>query len=172
MFSLIEKLFSCFDYINEGLENRILEVSIKHTQMVFCFEYMSSITISDLERVNNLSPLLSISRITTFQDIIFVHFENLEKTLALQSADTIKDVELKRRHQALFELFDLISHLRDILCTCPNLECVISENYIKVFIDVPNVTVSQVYKVNELLETDGMFELDSQRPYILYVKDW
>lgn len=164
MFSLIKKLFKYFDEINEGLENPILEVSVKQSQMVFCFEETNRITIPDLEILNNLCPLMSISEITTFQDMIFVHFENLSESF-------LKDADKKNRF-AILDLYGFIFSLAKSFCTCPNLEFAISNNYIKIYIDLPNVTVKQTYEMDELLKSDGILELDTQRPYVLYVKDW
>lgn len=164
---LIKELFSYFDEVNKGLKNPILEISIKQSQMVFCFEDLSTIAIPDLMTLNNNCCIIAATKVTAFQDIIHVHFEDLSDELVLQRE---KNKELK--DIPILKLFDFIFRLKDQLCSCPNLEYAISDDYIKIYIDVPNLNVKQLYNIDKLLKSDGILEVNTQRPYILYVKDW
>ena len=164
---MIKDLFSYFSKVNEGLENPILEISIKQSQIVFCFEDLSCITIPDLMTLNDNCCVISATKVTAFQDIIHVHFEGLSDELILQKEKSKELAEIP-----ILNLFDFIFDLRDKLSGCPHLDYAISDDYIKIYIDVPNLSVKQLYDIDKLLKSDGILEINTQRPYVLYVKDW
>lgn len=161
---MFKKMFDKFDLINSELDNKVAEISIRQSQMVFSFEEYGRVTMHDLNFLNELCDVLSVTEITAFQDIIHVHFANLSRELFTEN--------IKSPCTILTTFYELIFHLQDILCTCPALEYVISDSYLKVYIDLPNVHVKDVANLDELFQAEGVLELNNQRPYVLYVKDW
>lgn len=158
---MLKKLFSAIDLINEHLDNKILEIGVRQSMMVFSFQEENLLKIEDLNKIDNFCDNYSVSELTAFQDKIYVHFSNL-------SEEIISDSD-----NCTFTIFyKFIQELKNILCTCPALEYVISDSYVKIYIDLPNIYAKDVVSVDKLLDASGILELNNQRPYVLYVKDW
>lgn len=159
---MFKKMFSLFEELSESLDNNnIAEISVKQSMISISFEDMSFLSVNDLDKIDGFCNTLSVSSITTFQDILHVHFANLNE-------DWFPDSE----KCSLAYFYKVIFELRDILCTCPALEYVISSTYLKIYIDLPNIHVKDVGKLDTLFNSEGVLELNNQRPYVLYVKDW
>lgn len=155
---MLKKILDIVENIKSPLESDLLEISIKKTDISFCFN--NQITYHDISTLNQLSNSISITNITSFEDMLFVNFENLSETLIVSEAEGV------------LSLYNIIYKLADVLCTCPALQFVVSDLYIKVFIDLPNVTVQNLAEVDKLFDSQGVLELNNARPYVLYVKDW
>ena len=160
---MFKKMFDKFDLINSELDNDITEISIKQSQIVFSFQY-GAITMHDLKILDEICHALSITEVAAFQDTIHVRFANLSRELFAESLPSPCPI--------LTTFYELIFHLQDVLCTCPALEYVISDSYLKVYIDLPNVHVKDIAQLDEMFQAEGVIELNNQRPYVLYVKDW
>lgn len=144
--------------IQEELDGELLEISVKRSEMSFCFD--SQVSYHDVTKLNDLSFSMGVTNITSFENMLFVNYENLSEGLVTMEMEGV-----------LF-LYSLIYKLRDILCTCPALQFVVSDVYIKVFIDLPGIKVEDLVKLDTLFDSKGSLELNNARPYVLYVKDW
>ncbi len=155
---MIKKVLMAFEDISDKIEEGLIDIAIKQSQIIFGFG--NTLSFKDLETINNLKKNISITDIVSFQDMLFVRLENL-------SEDLIDD-ELN----SLNTLYSFIFLLAKTLCSCPVLECSISRDYIKIYLDLPNITSKNLRDLDLLLNVEGVLELGGQRPYILYVKDW
>lgn len=159
---MIKFLFDRFDKINSNLSNKISEISVKQSRITFDFEDQNILSISDLKKLENLSPFFDVTEITTFQDMLFVVFDGLDE----------KEYDESIEENPLGLIYSFIKVLAENLCTCPMLEYQIAENYIKIYIDVPNVFIKDLANIEEIMQSNGTIESSGQRTYLLYVKDW
>lgn len=157
---MIRSLFDSFAQINDTLDNKMEEISVKQSRISIDFEDKSIISISDLTKLNSFSQTFKITDIASFQDSIFVIF-NLNKD---EICDAKKD--------PFCSIYSFILILKEHLCSCPMLEFQISQTYIKIYIDLPNIYVKDLSKVEEIIGSKGTIEFNGQRTYVLYVKDW
>ena len=153
---IIEK----FNFINNRLHNNVSEIHVKKKELSFTFENQMIVDFDDLFHLNEIEDSLNINYIATLDDILYV---------VIPVAET-KMIEPKR-HPLSF-IFSFIYTLKDKLCSCPALEFVVSSDYIKIYLDMPNLDPKNIIELNELLESECVIELSSARPYLLYVKDW
>lgn len=158
---LLKKLFAAIEDMNDNLENKIGEISVKYSSISISFSDMSCLKINDFKALNDMFNSISVSSITAFQDEIHVHFEDLSD-----------DIWKGEEENNLYNLYVLILLLREKLCTCPALEYVISESYLKIYVDLPNIHVGNLVDIDKALSSEGIIEFNYQRPYILYVRDW
>lgn len=156
---MIKKVLSAFEDISNKIETDLIDISVKQSQMLFGFG--NSINFKDLNTINNLKENISVTSIVSFQDLLFLRFENLSEDLVNEDSDNVLDT-----------IYSFIFLLADTLCSCPVLECSVSESYIKIYLDLPNITPKSLRELDFLLNAEGVLELGGQRPYILYVKDW
>lgn len=162
--SMIEEMFHCFDNINDKLDNNIAEISFKQTQMDITFEDQTIVRKSDLDLLDSIEQRYSITDIATFNECLHVVFSNLDQTLLEKKSTTVIE--------PYSFLYSIIFDLKELLCSCPALEYVISQNYVKVYLDLPNLRAQDIINVDKRLMHNSVLELSSQRPYLLYVKDW
>lgn len=158
---MIKFLFDRFDKLNQVLENKIAEISVKQSRITFDFEDQSILPMSDLKKINESSGAFSVSEVAAFQDRLFVIFDELDE------GDYEPEFE-----KPLGCIYSFIFTLREKLCTCPMLEFQIAKNYIKIYIDVPNVYVQNLAEIEEIMHAKGTVESNGQRNYLLYVRDW
>ena len=158
---MIKTMFELFDKINFNLENNIAEISFKQSQMSITFEDQTIVSLDDLMELQCIENQYAITSISTFNECLHVIFSNLNETLI--NKVTVEPYSF---------LYSFIFDLKEILCSCPALEYVISSNYIKIYLDLPNIYARDIINVDKELNSEGILELSSQRPYLLYVKDW
>lgn len=157
---MINKAFKGIKKLSEQLhDNKISEMSVKRSQILLSFEDSSLITMTDLNILDTLGT--GVTDITSFNEFLFVGFKELSesKMLSQEMDSCFKDI------------YSIIVVLRDNLCTCPALEFIISEEYIKIFIDLPNIQLSAVNKLNDIFKQDPFLELSADRPYLLYINE-
>lgn len=159
---MIKTMFEVFDKINSNLENNIAEISFKQSQMSITFEDQTIVSWDDLMELQDIENQYAITSISTFNECLHVVFSNLDETL----------INLKTTVEPYSFLYSFIFNLKETLCSCPALEYVISSNYIKIYLDLPNIYARDVINVDKELNSESILELSSQRPYLLYVKDW
>ena len=157
----LKTLFEEFDKIDDKLSNNIAEISIKQSRIAITFEDQTVLDMGDIYALDGLEAQFSISNIATFDECLYVIFENLDTQL-------INTIQVKPFSMLYAFIFDL----KEYLCSCPALEYVISSNYVKVYLDLPNINIPDLMKVDDKLGQQSVFQLTSQRPYLLYVKDW
>lgn len=148
-----KKIFQSFDSVNQQMEETLLEVSVKHSRIQFCFD--GKISLSDCLKLHEFYDMFGVQDIMAFDNMLYVEIKQNE------------DFESKKVN----DFYKLILELREVLCSCPMLEFVVSDTYIKIFLDVPHVTVENLVKVDELLSDTGIVEVTAlPRPYLLYVR--
>ena len=158
---MIKTMFELFDKINSDLENNIAEISFKQSQMSITFEDQTIVLWDDLMELQCIEDQYAITSISTFNECLHIVFSNLDETLI--NKVTVEPYSF---------LYSFIFNLKETLCSCPALEYVISSNYIKIYLDLPNIHAGDIINVDKELNSEGILELSSQRPYLLYVKDW
>lgn len=159
---LINTLLEMFSELDKNLENKIAEISVKSSQITIRLLDSLMISRKDFNTIDSFSNSFSISRVTTFNDTIFIHFDSL-------SEDSIN--EPVNKMDELQNFYKIVFKLREVLCSCPALEYIISRDYIKVYLDLPNVYTKDIIEMDRLFETDSVLELGSQRPYALYIRE-
>lgn len=159
---MLKDFFNFVDKVNNSLDNKIREISVKQSKITFTFDDTVILQRKDFNVIDRLEDQIGISEITTFQDTLFISFLNLSEDM----------IPKKFSPDSIYGLYQFIISLREILCTCPALEFVISDNYLKVYLDLPNLYMKDVAEVDKFLNQGGILELSHQRPYVLYVKDW
>mgnify|MGYP006391889965 CR=1 FL=1 len=160
-YQMIKTMFEFFDKINSNLENNIAEISFKQSQMSIIFEDQTIVLWDDLMELQRIEDQYAITSISTFNECLHVVFSNLDETLI--NKVTVEPYSF---------LYSFIFNLKETLCSCPALEYVISSNYIKIYLDLPNIYARDIVNVDKEINSEGILELSSQRPYLLYVKDW
>ena len=160
--SVIHDIFDIVDQLLEPMEYGFTEISVKQSQISFCFN--NTISTHDLQVLDSLCESFFVSDITTFQDELYANFNNL-------SEDFIVPEDIENKNILVF-LYKFIIPLKDKLCSCPALQFIVSESYIKVFLDLPNIIIDDLVNVNEIFGANGVLQLNAHRPYVLYVKDW
>lgn len=159
---IIKNAFTAINKLNDRLNNQTIEISIKRSQFELTFEAHAIITVEDLASLSNVfGDSLDFTDITCFNDRLFVSYRGLEDSF----------MEDKNVSNIFKDIYKLIIVLRDKLCTCPALECILSPEYIKIFIDVPNIQLSNINAVSDILEQDPFLELGADRPYLLYINE-
>jgi hypothetical protein len=158
---MLNAAFNAIKEFNSFLSNKIIEISVKRSQIVLTFEDELMITFSDLLKLNQIDDVLNITDVTCFENRIYVSYKKLSEELMLQDG----------RHKDFVAIYNIIVFLRENLCTCPALEYVLAEPYIKIFLDLPNVQLSDVNKVSSELKQDPFLELTADRPYLLYINE-
>lgn len=152
-----KKAFELVKKVNEELAGDITEISVKAHQISMMFAGPTVLPMVDIVKLDTIWDNLFVTDVTTFNEDMFVSYREL-------SATDFDGADAK-------VLYDIITQLREKLCSCPSLEFVISESYFKIFLDIPNVEVKNLLDVNEMFGGDGYLELNDVRPYILYIND-
>ena len=154
----LRKVFEDFRTVNNKLSVDIVELSIKQSRVKFelkeAFILYSNVLLELLE-----DPLVEpdILYMTTFDGVIEITVD----TNAI-SLDQIPGDSLFK------DFFDLIDELGTHICKCPSLEYVVSNKYLKVFIDKPSMDLKSLNNLEKVFDSEFTFELNKQRPYILF----
>lgn len=158
---MLSAIFRAFQDLNKRLDNNIVEISVMRSQMLFGFEDSQIIYRHDIEKLDGYNKVVNFSDIGCIENNMLLSFRGLNEDL-MNSLDSDDDFKT---------LYSFILFLRDTICQCPALEYVASSNYIKIFLDVPNLTLKNLTKIDEFLGQEGYLELGAPRPYLLYVSD-
>ena len=156
---MIKKAFKSFEHIDDQLDVDLMEISVKQSQMVLTFYDELIVNMSDLEKLNKIGDKLKVTDITCFQDRLYVSMRN------------IKDIDSFGGSSYFIPFYQIITVLRDLICSCPALEYIISNEYIKVYIDLPNIRLSELYKIIDVFKQDPFIELSGDRPYLLFFNE-
>lgn len=160
---VVKDVFELVGSFEKEFESNFLEISIKQSQI--SFRFANDITPNDIDKINSFCKVFQVTHISCFQDEIYVNIENL-------SVELLENENNLSKKFGLPNLYLLIEDLKKCLCSCPALQFVVSPTYIKVFLDVPNITIDGLLGLNSIFSSNGVLELNIQRPYALYVKDW
>ena len=147
-----KKIFQSFDHINNLVDSDLLEISVKQSRIQLCFD--GKVSLADCLKAHEVYKSFNVTDIMAFDGMIFI--------------DIKRDKESESKD--LNDFCKLILGLKEALCSCPILEFVVSDTYIKVFLDVPHITVKDLTDVDALLSDTGIIQFNAQRPYLLYVR--
>lgn len=154
----LRKVFEDFNAVNNKLSVNIKELSIRQSRINFEFKdgfvLYSNVVLELLE-----DPLVEpdILYITAFDGAI-----KLTIDINTISLDQIPEDSLFK------DFFDLINELGEHICKCPSLEYVVSDKYLKVFIDKPSMDLKSLNNLKKVFDSEFTLELNKQRPYILF----
>lgn len=155
----LDKMFSHFNDINSDLEySNILEISVKQHQIAIWLDNPDKLFyLSDsLQLVHDVIVTPQTSYITTLNDNMYVIIEDIPDDFDNDSSK--------------FNIFmKVIRYLADHVCTCPALEYVISDKYIKCYLDKPGLKLDDIRKIEELFGETCTLELTTNRPYALFI---
>lgn len=160
---IINDVFDAINKINKRLSNKIIEISVRQSQFELTFEESTILSVEDIAVLSNMfGEPIDFSDITCFNDRLFVSYRGLEE-------EFLDDSKVDKGFKDIYRIIFL---LKDNICTCPALEYVLSPEYLKVFIDVPNVQLSGLTLVAEtLLKQDPFLETGGDRPYLLFINE-
>lgn len=158
----LNELFKQVDLINKMLDGQLLEISVRQHQITLVlkepFIYLSNV----FNLLGKIDVQNDGSFISSKDDVMYLVIGNLN----------FQEME----QQTLFYVFmKVISEMAEKVCTCPSLEYVVSEQYIKCFLDKPGLDIETLSKYEEVLHAKGKSELElhPQRPYLLFInEDW
>lgn len=156
---MLKELFQCIDTINENIDGKVFEILVRQSNIFISLERKDFVLFNDIQALNNLfSENYSVTSINNIDNQITICFDNL-------SEDVVDDSVLGRLHKVIF-------NMAEVLCSCPALSYAISDSYVKIYIDIPNLHISNVNNVKKFFNSDGVIEIGSHTPYLLFVKDW
>ena len=155
----VKKVFEDFKAVNDKLSVDIIELSIKQSRINFEFKDASVLySYVLLELLEDPLVESHILYMTAFDGVVKLTID----TTAI-SLDQIPEDSLFK------DFFDLIGELGKHVCKCPSLEYVVSDKYVKVFIDKPSMDLKSLNDLEKVFDSDFTFELNKQRPYILFI---
>ncbi len=155
----IEKVFEDFKAVNNKLSANLIELSIKQSRINFEFKDASvlySFVLLELLDDSLVEP--DILYMTAFDGVVKLTID----TTAIPLTEIPEDSLFK-------DFFDLIDELGKHVCKCPSLEYVVSDKYVKVFIDKPSMDLKALNDLEKVFDSEFTFELNKQRPYILFI---
>lgn len=156
----IKEVIDIFNHINKMAHGGLLEISIKRSRINFEFED------SNLIHYFHLSGLLDDG----FINKSYLYMTALDNQIHV-TYDCSDDVEhnMIPKQSCYHDLFKLLDEIGQYVCQCPALEYVISQNYIKIFIDKPNIEFINLQKLKDIFGVPFTLELQKQRPYCLFI---
>lgn len=154
-----KQLFDSFNQISEIFNNNVVEISVKRHQISLELN-QKTILLQDIDKFYNQVKVLQDSFIATNEDSLFI--------VCGLSEGVLEDTDM----QGLFK--DFISVTEEIfekVCKCPVFEFVVSDKYIKIYLDKQGLTTEDLNAYEEIfqLKGEGTLELHPQRPYLLFV---
>jgi hypothetical protein len=154
----LRKVFEDFKAINNKLSVNIKELSIKKSRINFEFKDASVLySYVLLELLDDPLVESDILYMTAFDGVVKLTIDT-----TVISLDQIPEDSLFK------DFFDLIDELGEHICKCPSLEYVVSDKYLKVFIDKPSMDSKSLNNLEKVFDSGFTFELNKQRPYILF----
>lgn len=156
---MINQAFKAFDIIDSQLDGDIMEISVKQSQIVLSFYDELIVNMDDIDMLNKLGDKLQVSDITCFQNQLYVAMRG------------IRDIDSFGKESMFISFYEVIKVLRDIVCACPALEYVISREYLKVYLDLANIKLSDLWRLIDVFKQDPFIEFSGDRPYLLFINE-
>ncbi len=156
----MNKLFEAYNKISEIFNKNLLEISVKRTQItlefsekVIAFEDISNFYENSLDIQDN-------SFITSMDESLFLVCE--------LSEDVLND---KEKQGVFSEFISITDDIFEKVCKCPIFEFIVSDKYIKMYLDKNGLTVSDLETYEDIFKEKGQgtLEIHGQRPYLLFV---
>lgn len=156
----INKLLEAFNKCNNILkDNDLAEISVVADEISLVFLNTNVLNITESIDLLRNDPLIKNGvdvRVTTEDRNMRICLSNyLDKT----------DMKGTSIFTPFIKAFEKVS---DIVCTCPILEYIVSENYVKVYLDKPGLEVQQLVDLENFLSQKCTLELHN-RPYALFI---
>lgn len=157
----LNMMFSAFDKLNDFKKDgeKILEISVYQNQVTFTFESGNIVYLDILSDIEKIIDPIKITDITFFEDRLRASCRDLSE-LEPQNGVVVKNP------LCLFKY--VVTQISELVCKCPALEFVVSETFIKCYIDKKNIPLNNLIKLDELFDSEGVLELGLQRSYVLY----
>ena len=150
-------IFTVFSRIRNilDLDGELSEIAVNQNQIIF-----ECSNIIEFHKFNALRVLMGIdpNDITTFENKLFVAYRGI--------LDNNEEITSEPKL-----LMNTIQEVSNYVCKCPILEMRISNEYIKVYLDKPNIKISDIIKLDEIFSSEGVLQTGEQRAYVLYVND-
>lgn len=147
-------IFKEFDKVNRAAKaSKIDEISVHKGQIGIHFTGSNLVFIEDIKNIEKIAKVESTD-VSTFDGELYLSFREIEGDIKNPFGMFLKT----------------LSDISDIVCTCPALEIMITDSYIKCYIDKPNVELKNLAKLDNVFQAEGVLELLHQRPYVLYVR--
>ena len=158
----LKVMFEAFDTINniQGVED-IREISVHQNQISFLFTSTNIVYMKIIDEIEKIIYPIEIDDITLFEDSLIASCRDLTGLKPDNNDYTANPL-------CLFKC--VINELSKTVCSCPALEFVLSDTYLKCYIDKPNIPLQDIAKLDKIFDSRGILELSGQRPYVLYVK--
>lgn len=153
----LDSIFKIYARVENILdeENELLDIIVNKDQISFrCRNYLEFIKLDALKPLMGLLP----KDISIFSDNLYISYRGISEEIENASNDV----------KMLKDVIDLIS---EKICQCPILEMVITDYYVKVYIDKPNIKIKDLAGLDEIFESEGVLETGEQRAYVIYVKE-
>lgn len=156
----VNEIINIFNEVSKLTHNALLEISIKKSRINFEFKE------AGLVHVHDIMYLLEDDLIK--EDYLYLTTLDDKIYLTYDCSDDVMHNNIP--NSSLFkELFELLEEVGEHICQCPALEYIISQDYIKVYIDKPNIDYNDLSDLSKVFGQSFTLELQKQRPYCLFI---
>lgn len=150
-----DRLFKIFEMVKNilDLDNELSEVVVNRNQVIFeCSNMIEFHKFDALHILMGIDP----TDITTFEGSLYIAYRGISKEEGVTDEVNV--------------LLDTIEEISNHVCQCPILEMRISRDFIKVYLDKPNIKIKDVAVLDEIFSSEGVLQTGEQRAYVLYVR--
>lgn len=148
-------LYDVFKKIDDKFTYDLIEISVKprNTTLIFKGAYLMDV---------DLKELISMTEKAN-QGFVYVEDETIHYAINYNEDESIPEVSLP--------FIKILEEISERVCACPILEFIISDKYIKMFLDKRDLTVTDLLEYEDIFgeHSNGTLMLHTQRPYLLFV---
>lgn len=166
--TLTYNVFDMFESISEFLKDaELVEISLKQSQITLIFD-------KDILRLNDLNLLTKYINELVPTGVGEAYFTSLNDIPMIVIPEINVDgpvFRAKSKNNTFMLMMNLITTIAEKICTCPSLEIIFSDTYLKCYLDKPGLTVSNLMEYEKLFNLEGSLELHAQRPYLLFIRE-
>lgn len=156
----MNELFKSFNEIAAIFDDSLTEISVARHRI-------------SLEFMEKMIPLYSINKFyDKAPDVKDKSFLAVNEDILFLVCELEESVLENKEKQGLFQTFIKVTdEIFEKVCKCPVFEFVISDKYIKIYLDKQGLTTEDLEAYEEIFELkgEGTLELHAQRPYLLFV---
>ena len=161
----LKDLFKQTKEISELLNGELLEISVRQHQVTISVKE-PMLSLPYVKEILNSAKNSSDSFVSTKNDVLYFTIGGLSKKIG--------------KKNIFYPFIDIITSFADNICACPSLEFIISNQYMKCFLDKPGLkrgfreeTKESLMDYEDILEAEGKGELElhPQRPYLLFINE-
>lgn len=152
--------YNLYKDLSNILGEELNEISIFQNQIILkCKNFLDMKVLTSLVEVMGMNP----TDVSIFENELCVSYRLIDE---YSTTDTV--------HQLML----LMGDISDCICTCPVLEMAVTDQYIKVYLDKPNIKIKDIAKLDDvmnvelpagLFQFEGVLQIHEHRPYVLYV---